>query len=346
MTDAADVSAAKDEDPLATRAAQWLVLLTDDDGDARAQAQRGYEAWKREDPRHAAAAADMERMLGRLDGVRRDASRSAARAALQASDAAFHKRRRARRGIVALGLALALCLPAWLALQAWPVGYLMADLRSPAGQWRTQTLPDGTAVTLNSGSAVNVRFDAERRSLELVQGELLVDVAKDAQRPFLVSTVHGTIRALGTRFVVSRHAEFTELSMIESRAGVQTAAQREAGSLPELEVAQGQRVRIGADGLGPVESIDAGSLSDAWRHHQLVVSDRPLAAVLEELARHHRGSLRYAAGDLVGRRVSAVLPLDDTRQALRLLQAQFPELRVRTLSPWLVWVDRQPAGEP
>jgi transmembrane sensor len=34
-----------------------------------------------------------------------------------------------------------------------------------------------------------------------------------------------------------------------------------------------------------------------------------------------------------------VLPLDDTDRALQLLMSSFPELRIRTLTPWLVLVD-------
>lgn len=73
-------------------------------------------------------------------------------------------------------------------------------------------------------------------------------------------------------------------------------------------------------------------------HRRLVANDRPLPDVLDELGRHRGGLVRYRRGDVEGLRVTAVLPLDDTDQALRLLLAEFPQLRMHTLTPWLVLI--------
>lgn len=335
--------AGPDDDALAEQAAQWLVALTGDDEAECATARAGFEAWKRADPRHAAAALGMEQFLDRLHDARSGPAGSRpARAALDASGSAGNKQerqtrraRRTRRAGAALMLAAVLAMPAWVALQAWPPGYLMADLRTATGQWQTQALADGTRITLASGSAVNLRYDERRRTVELVQGEILVDVARDASRPFVVETAQGSLRALGTRFVVDRQADATVLSVLESRV----AAQAAAGGQESATVDAGQRVRITNHGLGPVQSMDARGLADAWRNHQLVVNDQPLAEVLDALARHRPGHIRYDSAQIRHLRVSAVLPLDDTDRALQLLMSSFPELRVRTLTPWLVLVD-------
>ncbi|QPS11429.1 FecR domain-containing protein [Delftia acidovorans] len=341
--------AGPDDDALAEQAAQWLVALTGDDEAECATARAGFEAWKRADPRHAAAALDMGQFLDRLQVARSGPAGSRpARAALDASGSAGRKQdgqtrraRRTRRAGAALMLAAVLAvlavlaLPAWVALQAWPPGYLMADLRTATGQWQTRVLADGTRITLASGSAVNLRYDERRRTVELVQGEILVDVARDASRPFVVETAQGSLRALGTRFVVDRQADATVLSVLESRV----AAQAAAGGQDSATVDAGQRVRITDHSLGPVQAMDARGLADAWRQHQLVVSDQPLAEVLDALARHRPGHIRYDSAQIHHLRVSAVLPLDDTDRALQLLMSSFPELRIRTLTPWLVLVD-------
>lgn len=72
-----------------------------------------------------------------------------------------------------------------------------------------------------------------------------------------------------------------------------------------------------------------------------MVNDRPLSEVLDELARQRPGRIQYDRARIDGIRVSAVLPLDDTDRALQLLVANFPQLRVRTLTPYLVLVDTQ-----
>lgn len=328
-----------DDALLSEQAADWLVQLTDDDLRARAQARQGYEAWKAADPRRAEIAAEMERFLGHVRTTRRATAGEprAAHAALDASLAVTRKKGRAKRTATGLVATLLLAACGWLALQTWPPGYLLADLNTATGEWQSHTLADGTQITLNSHSAVNMRYDATRRVLELVQGEILVDVARDATRPFIVETAHGSIRALGTRFVVRREADATILSMLQSRVAVQTARHR--SSEPDTIVEAGQRVVITANGISAPEAFEPIDVSAGWQHRQLMVSDQPLPDVLDELARQRRGHIRYNRADIGHIRVSAVLPLHDTTQALQLLKNKFPQLRIRTLTPLLVMVD-------
>lgn len=327
------------ESAIARQAAEWIVLLTDDDAAERERASREFEAWKQADPRHAAAAVEMENLIGRVGSVRQPAAGGgrAARAALDAVFGGARKRRGIRRSLAVF--LLAVTAPAFLALQAWSPAYLLADLRTRTGQWETHALPDGTQLTLGSNSAVNLRFDARARAIELVQGEILVDVAADAHRPFTVDTSHGRVRALGTRFVVDRQDAATLVSMIESRVLVQTAVALESAEQRGVELAAGQQVRISAGKIGAIEAIDRRALADGWKYHHLVVHDRPLGEVLELLARYRPGHLAYQPESLAGIRVTAVLPLDDTDRALQLLLDSFPTLRVRHFTPLWVSID-------
>lgn len=330
----------------AQAAAEWLVRLSADDvaPDARAALQARFDAWKLADPRHAEAADRMSSFIGQVSQVRGAAANTTpAHAALNAvlGSAAANCRKRTRNGRLgaALGLIVALMLPAWIGLQVYPPAYWMADMRTAAGQWESRTLEDGSRITLGSHGALNLRFDGGRRVLELVRGEILLDVAHDQSRPFLVETAHGSMRALGTRFVVGREEKSTVLAMLESKVAVRTASQLADKRSEGTVIHAGQRVRILPDGLGPIESIDARSVSDAWKFHQLVVQDQPLPEVLEALDRHRPGYIRYDRAGIENIRVSAVLPLDDTDRALQLLAASFPAVRMRMLTPYLVLVD-------
>lgn len=242
------------------------------------------------------------------------------------------KRPRQRSRQLAAASAVAVLLTGALLIGERPA-YLLADLRSPTGQWSAHTLADGSRLTLAGGSAVNVRFNAGERHVELVRGDILVDVAKDAQRPFIVDSKQAAIRALGTRFSVRSEDGATILSMLESKVLAQVPQH------PAVVVQAGQRTRITDDGVGPLTSIDAASVQDAWRARQLVVDDLPLTEVLDELARHRPGQLHYDRAQIAGIRVAAVLPLDDTDKALQLLIDNFPQLRIRMLTRYLVMVD-------
>lgn len=316
---------------IAAQAADWLTRLED----ASEEELRAFHAWQQADPRHAAAVQSMQAMIEQLEGLRpqRDSAHSALSAGWSVNNKAHTLRKHATT--LTLGL-LALALPTWLALQHFPLDYLLADIHSGTAQWKTQTLADNSRITLNSNSAVDIDFDASQRVITLVQGEVLVDVAKDAARPFIVKTAHGSVTALGTRFIVSRQADVTQLSMLESRVKAMPATE----SSPAV-VSQGQGIAIHSNELGPVHSIDAASLEDAWRLHQLVVQDRPLPEVLAALSRHTHGHISYDQASLQHLRVTAVLPLDDSQQALQLLADSLP-LRIRSYTPWWVMVDARP----
>jgi len=332
---------------LAEQAAHWVVQLSGDDPAACEAARRGFELWQNADPRHAEAAQRLQALISRMQQMRHsETTRRPAQAALEAAFAGSRgSSRKLRRAAVAALLVILLALPSWLLLRAFPAAYLLADLRTGTGQWQTRVLEDGTRITLNSASAVNLHYDSQRRVLQLVQGELLVEVATDPQRPFEVQTEQGRIRALGTRFVVSSGTRATLLSMLESRVAVRTAQQLAAGDGEVADatiVNAGQRVRITAQEVGPQQAIDTRSITDAWKYHQLVVQGQPLAQVLDTLNRYRPGLISYDREQIAGIHVAAVLPLDDIDRALQLLGHSFPQLRMRRFSPYLLRVDAPP----
>ncbi|MBD4395099.1 amino acid ABC transporter substrate-binding protein, partial [Xanthomonas citri pv. citri] len=92
-------------------------------------------------------------------------------------------RRLRRLGGSALGLVLALGVGLGVANRYVPVRYLLADAYSATGEQRELTLPDATHVRLNSRSAIDVRFDGERRQVVLLAGEILEETAHGDPRP-------------------------------------------------------------------------------------------------------------------------------------------------------------------
>jgi len=327
---------------VAAQAADWIVRLGSDDAAERARAQQGFAAWKAQDPRHAQAAVRIEAFIGQVQALRDDSPGAghAARAALDGLQRA--RRRRTTRLAGALVLAAVLALPAWKLVDPLPgqtVAAERADLLGTERQWAHQVLEDGSQVTLSGAGAIRWHFDARSRTVELLRGSVLVQVAHDAARPFLVQTPLGSVRALGTRFTVTRDPDGVRVEMLESRVAV-----RPVGASTEVEVRAGERVTLRARGLDAVEPMDPHGVELGWQRHQLVVEEQALSEVLDQLARHHPGVLRFDRQALAGLRVSGVLPLDDTGRAVALLQKSFPQLRVRSLASRWLWIDLAPSS--
>lgn len=333
-----------DPPSLAEQAAEWMVMLTCEDPEERARGERGFKAWKAADPRHAQAAARVETFVAQVQGVRR-ASADNPRPARAALDAAYAAKRRRRRTALQAGGALsavvAISCAIWLGNLASAPGLLQADIRSTQREWVEQTLSDGTRLTLSGASAVRLRYDPQRRTVELLGGDLRVDVAKEAGRPFYIETPSARIRALGTRFSVSYADGTTYLDMFESQVSVEPLAASSDGPARAAVVREGERVQVSRAGMGPVQALDAARVEEGWRHRQLILEDRPMPEVLAQLARHRPGGIQYDRDQLHALRVSGVLPLDRPDEALRLLQISFPELRLRSLASRWVWVDLQ-----
>jgi transmembrane sensor len=171
------------------QAANWVIRLNE--GNLSEREQQQFERWKAADPRHGAAFERLQDFVGRLQALRPQ------QVPVQAALEAARVRRRNPAGRVLLGLLVA--LPVALALRAYPPSYLLADQRTAPAQWQQVNLEDGSQLTLSGNSAVDLNFNGEQRQVRLLRGEILVQVAHDATRPFTVVTDDGQMRALGAR---------------------------------------------------------------------------------------------------------------------------------------------------
>lgn len=312
------------------QAADWILRLHEEGFNDGLRLE--FEHWKRQSPQHAASALRMQDVISRLQSLREHSA--PAKAAL---NAAFRGRKAApsrKHHVRALLIAGCLALPLTLLLKSHYPERWLADISTGPTDWQTRRLADNSSITLSGTSAVNVHFDGKERRIELLQGEVLVDVAHDSTRPFFVQTDQGSMRALGTRFVVKRQGDTTVLSMLQSRVAAQSVDEQQT-----LEVNAGSQALIRRDSVVLSGSVSPASIDEAWRRHQLVVENQPLTRVLDEISRHRRGHLQFDRTALAGLRVSAVLPLDDTDRALQLIAETLP-LQIKTYTPWLIVISQ------
>lgn len=309
-------------------AVDWMVLLSS--GNVAAADRARFEQWRQADSRHAeawdtvnAAVKDSFAMLAGGE------QRQAAGAALLTPPA---RRRMLRR---ALGLALAAGGVAALVDRQVPLRTLTADLRTSTSERRAYTLSDGSELTLNARSAVDVDFSEGERRIRLRAGAVYARVAPDAARPFIVSTAEGEVQALGTVFSVTRGDEACTASVIEHSVQVRAGGQRRV-------VQAGEGVRFDAHGLGQPDAALADAA--AWHGGMLVVHDEPLGSVIDALRAYRRGVIRISPS-AARLRVLGAFPLDDTHRTLESLRQTLP-IDIHALGGWFVSIDlRQTRAE-
>ncbi|MGE8658048.1 MAG: FecR domain-containing protein [Achromobacter sp.] len=321
------MSAAPDP-ALLEEAAGWLVRFQSETLSPSDLA--AFERWRGRSAAHAAAWRRVEAMLRGFGQV---PPALGARALRQLERPARRQVVRAVAGLLVAGPA------AWLAWRELPWREWRADVRTAIGEQRQVLLADGTRLWLNTATAVDILYSARQRLVWLRAGEILLATGTDPEpqaRPFLVRTAFGTVRALGTRFMVRDAGRAIQVAVFEDAVEILTSADA------RRRLHAGQQARFNADGIDPGQAADAALVS--WEHGMLAARDWRLADLLAELARYRRGFLRCDP-EVAGLRVSGAFPLADTDASLRLLEKTLP-VRIQRVTPyWVTVVARQPGSE-
>ena len=198
-----------------------------------------------------------------------------------------------------------------------------ADYRTGINQRRVVALADGTQLTLNTNSAVNVDYSGDRRQIQLLAGEIFIATGKDAaQRPFFVGTPHGGLQALGTRFTVRLHEQYASTGVLEGAVAVLAGD----GSA-RLVLHPGEGAHFDSAGYHRQALAPYGG---AWLNGMLVARDMRLADFLAELSRYSAHPLGCAPAS-AGLRVSGSYPLADVDAVLDAVSASL-QLRRHTVT--------------
>jgi transmembrane sensor len=195
------------------------------------------------------------------------------------------------------------------------------------GEQRSVPLEDGSLLYLNTDSHVKLDFSKGERRISLTRGEARFTVAKDANRPFIVSTRHASVRALGTIFNVHTASERTAVSVIEGRIVVtgevelaSTKASNNGGKHPEVVLQANEGITVTP--AGDLERSAGASLERVrgWPNGRLVFREEPLADLVRDFNRYHKRPLRIADAELAGHRVSGTFDAYDRSSLLQFLE--------------------------
>lgn len=211
-------------------------------------------------------------------------------------DAAAQTRSRRRSlasllGVFGLGLG---STAIWQLLQRQALRY-QTTLATLRGRMLQRSLPDGSQLTLDALSRLDIDFSADVRALRLHAGAAFFAVQKDAARPFVVHAQGVKVTVLGTRFGVEIDGGDNISVQVESGL-VRVDAQ---GQTFELSAGQGLRV-------APHAVIQTSVASPAaWRKGELDFDNVPLGQALARVA-------RYSPAPLQATPAAAQLPISGT----------------------------------
>ena len=285
----------------------WVIRLTS--GSVQPSDVAAARAWCEQAPEHQQAFVEARRMWS--------LSAHLAQPAVSARPSA--------RRLWAMGIAASLVLGlgvTWAQRMA-----LDADYYTGTGERRQVVLADGSQITLNANSAVDVKFTDDGRRITLRKGEAVFDVKPDPQRPFSVQAGALSATALGTIYAVRRDAEHVDVTVRRGRVAV-------TGEPDKVTLGAGETVGGRADGLGAKQRVDVDTML-AWEQGRLVFELTPLAQVLEQLERYRPGIIVLRDSRLGALKVSGTFQLNDLDEGLTTLENVFA-LKIERYTDYLL----------
>jgi transmembrane sensor len=227
-----------------------------------------------------------------------------------------------------LALVASVATAAILGSVAWMYLYTGAQrFETALGEQRSVVLADGSLVTLNTSSSIEVHMVKDRRTVHLLAGEALFDVAHDPARPFDVVAGTTTVRAVGTQFDVDRRPGATTVTVVEGRVAVITGSgdvrQQHESRLP---LAAGEQVTLGPHVTRLPVRTDAAT-TVAWTQRKLIFAHRQLGEVAAEFNRYNRQRIEIRSAELRSQEVSGVFQANDPASFLTFL-SRLPDVRI------------------
>ncbi len=310
---------------LSDQALAWVVRLHS--GEADKADWRAFDDWRGQSRDHEAAAKEAESLWRDASDLHRDPETGMIRPGRGGNG-------QSRRAVLG-GLAGAAFVGAAGLLAARSFRLSRGDYATRTGQTRIVELADGSRVTLNAASAVDVDYGLERR-VALLRGQAFFEVAPDHSRPFVAAARGNRIVALGTAFDIDMNlpADGIAVSVTEHAVRIEAGAPQ-SGTVPDsLVVDEGQRVVISAGGrFGRIAAQDA-AVATAWRTGMYVAEGKRLDEVIAAFAGYHDGWIVIRGDRIKALRVNAVLDLKTPDASLNALASGLP-ITVRHLSKFL-----------
>ncbi len=184
----------------------------------------------------------------------------------------------------------------------------------PYGRRSSLVLADGSKVWVNAGSILHVpsSFGEKERRIR-VEGEIYIEVAKDASRPFYVETSQMTVDVLGTKFNVSAYKddEVQSVVLAEGKVNIQATEKENCVLSPD------QRFQLStSDRHFSVDEVDATDYI-AWKEGILKFRGDTMEEITHRLSRYY--NVRISCDPEVAGKctVGKLLLFDDIKQVMK-----------------------------
>ena len=293
---------------LRREAATWLARLQ---SGREPGAEHEFRKWYEADPAHAAAFDRVKRSYEQAGLLRQSAQ------AYAAPEPQGARRAATQRYAWAAAAALAAVVPVVI-LVSGHAPFLRDTnavmLVTGVGEIRRVALEDGSEVTLDTSTSLEVEIGRSHRRAELKKGRARFQIASGSA-PFIVEAGGTTITSARSKFDVELAGPGSRVELLAGTADVRGSGEPR----PSLALRAGEMVAGSTSGIGSPRAMQA---SGDWTRGMLEFDGTPLEMAVE-LANRYSDRKIVISPDLAALRVTGAFRAGDTRGLARALARAF-----------------------
>lgn len=196
------------------------------------------------------------------------------------------------------------------------------EVKVGKGERVSITLPDGTAVKLNSESVLSYKQDFGKKDRRVsLSGEGYFDVQKDMQKKFVVNTEFMDIEVTGTSFNVYAYSnkDILEMALVQGSVTVSSICP----PFEKMNVVPNEKV-IYDKKTGTMTKIGTSNvLETAWVSKELVFRSEPMDAVLKRIGRKYGVFFEIMDSSLVKDTYTGVFDKEDIEEVIDILKVHY-----------------------
>lgn len=180
----------------------------------------------------------------------------------------------------------------------------------------TQTLPDGSLVTLNKQSSLSypAKFNGKTRPIKL-DGEAFFDVQPNKDQPFIIEANGVTVQVVGTSFNVKSRKEHTQVI-------VETGIVKVSKADKSIELRPGEKVNI-VDDAALIKEMNKGKLYNYYYTNELVCDETPLSELVPVLNEKFNANITIVNPKLKDLAISTTFKNNSLQEILKVIGDTF-----------------------
>lgn len=213
-------------------------------------------------------------------------------------------------------LIIGLVIGSLLFVQSQQTEITAQNITVPYGGKTQFTLPDGSAVWLNSGSTFSYPSQFKGERIVELTGEAYFNVEKQKE-PFKVKTEYGEVVVLGTQFNVKAYKNETFYTTLESGSVMFTNMY---GKQARLE--PGMQVVFNSETF-KLRTVET-NLFTSWKDGQLIFRDEPLQNIITQLERWYNVNIVLKGERIKNLKYTGTIEMESFSEVLELIKVTTP----------------------